>query len=114
MWHKSVNLSFTPTRAQVENPSGLKSCDFIRHAREGGLREPAGLAVAATMTMNSFQISKMKKSTGMISGILAVIIVIACALLVLSTLPSKNIIDGNTLVTRYVLGNKSTVDIDGV
>ena len=56
----------------------------------------------------------MKKSTGMISGILAAIIVIACALLVLSTLPSKNIIDGNTLVTRYVLGNKSTVDIDGV
>ena len=38
----------------------------------------------------------------------------ACALLVLSTLPSKNIIDGNTLMTRYVMGNRSTVDIEGV
>lgn len=46
-------------------------------------------------------------------SILTIIIVIAVFLLAATTIPRRNVIDGNTLTTIFLLGNKQYIDLTG-
>lgn len=49
-----------------------------------------------------------------ITGIITALVSIGAVLLILSSLPVSNTIQGSTLITKYMLGNESSIDIEGV